>query len=134
MIMFAAAPTPVPVVPTVPGPSPVSGDPGRLFDQMVNRAQYEPPRAGLGQVTQSVMDKLDGFVERSSLLQRTRAPSSTVQNMVPGGAQGSSTAASGIEQAMQSMQWMFDRSIETQLVVRAATQVSGAASTLVRGQ
>jgi hypothetical protein len=39
-----------------------------------------------------------------------------------------------MNRVIQALGMMFDYSIETQLVVRGATQVSGAANTLLRGQ
>ena len=39
-----------------------------------------------------------------------------------------------LDRVIQALSMMYDYSIETQLVVRGATQTSGAANTLLRGQ
>ncbi len=41
---------------------------------------------------------------------------------------------SQMERVIDSLGMMFDHAIETQLVVRGATQIAGAANTLLRGQ
>lgn len=106
-----------------------------MFDGMVEQARREAQQPGMAQVTRAVLDKLDGFVERTRLFEQraeqtpiapTTPLSPSTANAKPGDGQ--------VGRALESLRAMFDRSIETQLVVRAATQVSGAANTLVRGQ
>lgn len=97
------------------------------FDRATEHARRDAHGESLGQVTEAMLGKLEGFVERAEnfsghghIMDRPQAAAPAFDDKMG--------------QAMQSLQFMFDRSIETQLVVRATTQVSGAANTLVRGQ
>nr|WP_240998570.1 hypothetical protein [Pseudomonas viridiflava] len=46
----------------------------------------------------------------------------------------SKTGGPQVDRIVQSLGRMFDYSIETQMVVRGATQISGSANTLLKGQ
>ncbi|PRD41751.1 hypothetical protein C5748_20030 [Phyllobacterium phragmitis] len=124
-----------------------------LFEHAASQAKALPEGAGPAQLGEEMLQNLKGFFERSgsfaeragSLTQRT--PQATGGELVSLGPNGagmtdlSQTRNSAvpvekgqIDQVIQSLGMMFDHSIETQLVVRGTTQVSGAANTLLRGQ
>jgi hypothetical protein len=115
------------------------------------------PGASPGQLGQAVVDNLRGFFNRSqSMTSRARAladptppphASMTVAHRGPAqsaldpgavrvGPQPARGSVDGhqMDRVIQALGLVFDYSIETQLVVRGATQVSGAANTLLRGQ
>jgi hypothetical protein len=108
-------------------------------------------------LAQDVVKNLQGFFDRSqSMTSRVRAladptpPSPTSMTVVHRGPaeaaldpsalrvgpQPAKGAVDGqqMERVIQALSMVFDYSIETQLVVRGATQTAGAANTLLRGQ
>jgi hypothetical protein len=110
-----------------------------------------------GQLGQEMITNLMGFFDRSTsmrhrarMLSDTAPPSQTLmtvahrgpaqQALDPGTLQVGPQPTKGdvnsqqMERVIESLGLMFDYSIETQLVVRGATQISGAANTLLRGQ
>lgn len=124
-----------------------------LFEHAASQARTLPEGVGPTQLGQEVLQSLQGFFERSGtfaerasgLTQRT--PGATGGELVSLGPKGvgmsdlsltrNSTVPvepSQIDKVIQSLGMMFDHSIETQMVVRGTTQVSGAANTLMRGQ
>lgn len=125
-----------------------------LFEHVASQTRaLLPEGAGPAQLGDEVLQGLKGFFERagsfteraSSLTQRT--PQATGGELVSLGPNGAGTTdlsktknaaipveQSQMEKVIQSLGMMFDHSIETQLVVRGTTQVSGAANTLLRGQ
>ncbi|KKX26170.1 hypothetical protein [Rhizobium sp. LC145] len=124
-----------------------------LFEHVAAQAKALPEGAGPAQLGQEMLQNLKGFFERSgsfaerasSLTQRT--PQATGGELVSAGSKGAGLAdlpqtrnsaipvdQSQMDKVIQSLSMMFDHSIETQLVVRGTTQVSGAANTLLRGQ
>ncbi|GGB05720.1 hypothetical protein GCM10011491_37260 [Brucella endophytica] len=124
-----------------------------LFEHVASQAKALPEGAGPAQLGSEMLQNLKGFFERSSsfaerassLTQRTpQATGGELVSLGPNGAgmtdlsQTRNSALpvdkSQIDQVIQSLGMMFDHSIETQLVVRGTTQVSGAANTLLRGQ
>lgn len=118
-----------------------------LFEHMANTAKGTANGASPHQIGNSLMERLNDFIDRTrSFSQRTEA-------LTQGAASSSNATAPSIEkttaapgdtpkvagekqvdQLVQSMGKMFDYSIETQMVVRGATQISGAANTLLKGQ
>ena len=113
--------------------------------------------ASPSQLAEDVITNLKGFFDRSqSMTQRARAladptppphASMTVVHRGPAeaaldpsamrvGPQPAKGAVDGqqMNRVIQALGMMYDYSIETQLVVRGATQISGAANTLLRGQ
>jgi hypothetical protein len=113
--------------------------------------------ASPNQLAQDMIGNLKGFLDRSqSMTGRARAladptppphASMTVVHRGPAqepldpsaarvGPQPARGAVDGhqMDRVIQALGLVFDYSIETQLVVRGATQVSGAANTLLRGQ
>ncbi|WP_210255096.1 hypothetical protein [Ochrobactrum sp. MC-1LL] len=124
-----------------------------LFEHVAGQAKALPEGASPAQLGQEVLQNLKGFFGRvgnfaeraSSLTQRT--PQATGGELVSVGPNGAGptdlsktrNSATPVDQTqmdkvIQSLGMMFDQSIETQLVVRGTTQVSGAANTLLRGQ
>lgn len=105
------------------------------FTQFVNEAQNRV-QAGVspGQLGESILDGLSGYFHRaSSLADRASTPIGPLAVTGPGPVTGQVDHAQ-INHVIQSLSTMFNYSIETQMVVRGGTQVSGAANTLLRGQ
>ncbi len=121
-------------VPVNESVSPVSQD---LFEAMTLKAQ-DRPLTDLSQIGQALTGHLDKYLERTtSFSERVRQ----ISNGEPVYGEQIHTPQAGAEGAdqrvatvLQSLSAMFDYSIETQVVVRSATQVSGAVNTLLRGQ
>jgi hypothetical protein len=113
--------------------------------------------ASPNQLGESIVNNLRGFLDRSqSMTSRARAladptppphAAMTVAHRGPAhaalepsavrvGPQPARGSVDGhqMDRVIQALGMVFDYSIETQLVVRGATQVSGAANTLLRGQ
>src|SRR5262245_12147915 len=113
--------------------------------------------ASPSQLAQNVIANLNGFFDRTqsiasrarALTDRTPLPRAamTVVHRGPAesalspsamqvGPQPAKGAVDGqqMDRVIQALSMMYDYSIETQLVVRGATQTSGAANTLLRGQ
>lgn len=146
-IVAAGVPQPSTIQDTVPQTT------QNLFEHVARQANVLPQGAGPSQLGEKVLQNLQGFFERaggfadraSRLTQRTtEATSGQLVSLGPNGAGAtdlSRTRNSKIpvdqtqmDKVIQSLGMMFDHSIETQLVVRGTTQVSGAANTLLRGQ
>lgn len=121
-----------------------------LFEHAAIHAQQLPENAGPAQLGSQVMQSLQGFAQRSmSLGERSQALLDHAgtygaqfvslqpgQDFIPSSQQPmhDSVQDSQLDRAIDSLGLMFDHAIETQLVVRGATQVAGAANTLLRGQ
>lgn len=120
--------TSLPSGPLVAAPSaPEATAAATLFDRAAEQSRSDMRGNGIDQIAETMLDRLDGFIDRTE----------TFGHRADAIGRAGATAPPGDDkmgQAMQSLQQMFDRSIETQLVVRATTQLSGAANTLVRGQ
>jgi hypothetical protein len=146
-IVAAGVPQPTAVQDAVPQAT------QNLFEHIAAQAQSLPEGAGPSQLGQEVLQNLKGFFERSGsfaerasgLTQRTpQATGGELVSVGPKGTGGSDLSQarnsavpvdqSQIDKVIQSLSMMFDHSIETQMVVRGTTQVSGAANTLLRGQ
>ncbi|MBT2297575.1 hypothetical protein [Pseudomonas fluorescens] len=122
-----------------------------LFEHMTDSAKGMPAGASPHQIGEGLMERLNGFIDRSQSFAK-RADTLTNGPMAgnavaPGGTQQLTSLAKGtagepvkkvgeqqVDQIVQSLGRMFDYSIETQMVVRGATQISGAANTLLKGQ
>ncbi|RKD87184.1 hypothetical protein C8D96_0642 [Kushneria marisflavi] len=118
-----------------------------LFEHMASQAsashQTSPSELGA-----NLLDNLDGFFNRvSSFSQETGADSvqasepmaqvTTPENGLPvndGGDTPSVLDNEAMAKVVDSLGRVFDHSIETSMVVRGATQVSGSANTLLKGQ
>lgn len=122
-----------------------------LFEHMANSAKGMPAGASPHQIGEGLMERLNGFIDRSRNFSEradTLSNGPTPGTSPAGGAEKtfSATNASStgeppkkvgdqqIDQVVHSLGKMFDYSIETQMVVRGATQISGSANTLLKGQ
>ncbi|KXF75239.1 hypothetical protein ATN84_20360 [Paramesorhizobium deserti] len=118
---------------------------------MAENVRILPQQASPVDLGRTMLNDLKGFVERSGSFssraqrlidgQDTPTPASFSANVKELGNSASSTAPQAesvgdkqIQRVVASLGMMFDHSIETQMVVRGATQVSGAANTLLKGQ
>jgi hypothetical protein len=114
---------------------------------MANTAKGISESGGPQQLGTNLMERLNGFIDRSrGFTERTDfIATSSTPNAPPPGAGAEKVVTSGAEtpkpvgqqqmdQLVQALGKMFDYSIETQMVVRGATQISGAANTLMKGQ
>lgn len=139
---------------------PPSGGPGglqgsqNLFEHMAGNAKGMPQGASPHQIGDGLMERLNGFIDRSrSFSERadgltsgsTPGPSSTpaaagaekpasAQDLASSGQPPKKVGEQQVDQIVHSLGKMFDYSIETQMVVRGATQISGSANTLLKGQ
>lgn len=115
-----------------------------LFEHMAESAKGMPQGASPHQIGSNLMERLDGFIDRSrqfseraDAMTHGSAPSST-GHAPPSEASAaqdvSKTGGPQVDRIVQSLGRMFDYSIETQMVVRGATQISGSANTLLKGQ
>ncbi len=113
-----------------------------LFEHMAGRAQGMPQGASPNQIGDNLMSRLDGFIDRARRFSERVDGGLVDQPPVAQAAAGdgptrpapATVAEPQVNQLMHSLSLMFDYSIETQMVVRGATQVSGSANTLLRGQ
>ena len=133
-------------------PAPGASATQNLFEHVARQAQALPEGAGPSQVGEQILGNLKGFFERAgSFAERASA---LAQKPTAGGGVELVTGRSAVntadlrqspdpaalvdktqmEKVIQSLGTIFDHSIETQLVVRGTTQISGAANTLLRGQ
>lgn len=115
-----------------------------LFEHMAETAKGMPQGASPHQIGTNLMERLDGFIDRSrQFSERADAMTHGAAPQPAGEAAGLFKAAGDtpgkvggpqVDQIVQSLGRMFDYSIETQMVVRGATQISGSANTLLKGQ
>lgn len=129
-----------------------------LFEHMAGSAKGMPQGASPHQIGEGLMERLNGFIDRSrSFSERAEglqngsgsggaSPSPATQSVAAGDKPGAAqnVASNGeapkkvgeqqVDQIVHSLGRMFDYSIETQMVVRGATQISGSANTLLKGQ
>ncbi|WP_423836854.1 hypothetical protein [Stutzerimonas stutzeri] len=114
---------------------------------MASHSKGMPAGAGPNQVGENLMQRLNGFIDRSQhFSERASSTSATNQRYTSsspdyaGQADKSGTVEPGktseaqVDKLMNSLSRVFDYSIETQMVVRGATQISGSANTLMKGQ
>ncbi|WP_437883360.1 hypothetical protein [Pseudomonas sp. LRF_L74] len=113
-----------------------------LFEHMARQAQGMPQGTSPGQLSEGVLNNLDGYLNRArqfadkandfsarpSPLALDGQTAASVKDPAP------TLQEKHLEQVVGSLSMMFDHAIETQMVVRGATQISGAANTLLRGQ
>ena len=109
-----------------------------LFEHLASHAQSAGQGASPAQLGEGLVNGLDGFLERSqSFAARANNLSgsgSVAPSVVEQVGEPSRMADAQLEKVAESLSRMFDHAIETQMVVRGATQISGAANTLLRGQ
>jgi hypothetical protein len=143
---------------------PPSGGPGglqgsqNLFEHMASNAQGMPQGASPHQIGEGLMERLNGFIDRSrtfseraDVLSNGSPPGATsgagnvpatagaekpasAQTLASNGQPPKKVGEQQVDQIVHSLGKMFDYSIETQMVVRGATQISGSANTLLKGQ
>ena len=128
----------------VPAVSPMAGQDmiqasQNLFEHMASQAKGLPAGAAPDQIGANLMERLNGFIERSQQFsgpvrsQASDAPHSPVA-LEPTTTDPERLGPGQIDRLIGSLSQVFDYSIETQMVVRGATQISGSANTLMRGQ
>jgi hypothetical protein len=115
-----------------------------LFEHMAETAKGMPQGASPHQIGTNLMERLDGFIDRSrqfseraDAMTHGAAPqpaSEAAGSVKPSGDTPGKVGGPQVDQIVQSLGRMFDYSIETQMVVRGATQISGSANTLLKGQ
>lgn len=115
-----------------------------LFEHMAETARGMPHGASPHQIGNNLMERLDGFIDRSrQFTERADAmsrgtapqPAGEAANVFKTGSDPAVTVGGAqVDQLVHSLGRMFDYSIETQMVVRGATQISGSANTLLKGQ
>ncbi|MCQ2028423.1 hypothetical protein NAV39_15135 [Pseudomonas zhaodongensis] len=117
-----------------------------LFEHMASNSKGMPAGAGPNQVGENLMQRLNGFIDRSQhFSERASSTSPTNQRYTNSGPEMTRVDKSGtvepgktseaqVDQLMSALSRVFDYSIETQMVVRGATQISGSANTLMKGQ
>jgi hypothetical protein len=112
-----------------------------LFEHMARQPAIAPTGTSPAQLGAGVLDNLDGFFNRTQRFAERAADLGARPSDRPAGSPtvGHSTPSPGpadqqLQKVVESLSLMFDHSIETQMVVRGATQVSGAANTLLKGQ
>ncbi|KFF48648.1 hypothetical protein GY26_12910 [Gammaproteobacteria bacterium MFB021] len=121
---------------------------------MANLAGQPAQGPSPGQLGSDLLDNLDGFIERVNAFSRDaqvpaaeaperlastlpgEIPDSVAQATAPGDAGDTPSALDddSVTRVADTLARVFDHSIETTMVVRGATQVSGSANTLLRGQ
>lgn len=108
-----------------------------LFEAMAKQAR-EMQFTDLGQVGDALAEYLDNYLERTTLFSDRVSQLSAGEPADQGGfgVQPLETLPTDprVMTVLQSLSAMFDYSIETQVVVRSATQISGAINTLLKGQ
>ncbi len=116
-----------------------------LFEHMASSSKGMPAGAGPNQVGENLMQRLSGFIDRSQHFSErasgaatphatASSPVSTHQVEKSGTVEPGKTGEAQVDKLMASLSRVFDYSIETQMVVRGATQISGSANTLMKGQ
>ncbi|MHC6226895.1 hypothetical protein ACYU03_19340 [Pseudomonas sp. X10] len=112
---------------------------------MAGNAKGMPEGASPHQIGEGLMERLNSFIDRSrSFAERAEslAHGPAQSSFLPpgntfaavGGEGPKKVGESQVDQVIHSLGRMFDYSIETQMVVRGATQISGSANTLLKGQ
>jgi hypothetical protein len=98
------------------------------------RQQSWPARAGAladpGQLASELTSRMDGFLRRAGEAAREQAPSAGAQ----GTTERSALDDRQLDRVIDSMNRSFEFAVQTQLVVRGATQTTGSANTVLKGQ
>lgn len=98
------------------------------------RQQSWPARAGAladpGQLASELTSRMDGFLRRAGETAREQAPSFGTQ----GTTERSALDDRQLDRVIESMNRSFEFAVQTQLVVRGATQTTGSANTVLKGQ
>jgi len=122
---------------TLPVNDTVSPITQNLFEAMASQAK-DRHLSDLGQVGRLLAGHLDRYLDRttsfSERVQQISKGAPTYTDAMPVEQTGVGHADQRVMTVLHSLNVMFDYSIETQMVVRSATQISGAVNTLMRGQ
>ena len=108
-----------------------------LFEHMAVNGQGLAPGSSPAQIGGDLLHRLDGFIERSRSYADSSRVAPTGEPIATGPSQAPAAPRVGDGQMAQlasALTRTFDYAIETQMVVRGATQISGSANTLLRGQ
>lgn len=137
--MLPSVTTAVPVAPPSVDPTGASQASQNLFENMAQQSPAATTGTSPAQLGAGVLENLDGFFTRTQrFAERAANLGGAAQPPVPSGPGTATTPAAWadpqLQKVVESLSLMFDHSIETQMVVRGATQVSGAANTLLKGQ
>lgn len=115
-----------------------------IFEHMTQQAGSSLSGASPSELGSSLLNNLDGFIDRvNNFAQQAKTPgvqtpdrlAQVMPQSVPDA--GDTPPALGddkLAQVVESLGRVFDHSIETTMIVRGATQVSGSANTLLKGQ
>ena len=111
-----------------------------LFEHIASQAKNGSLGNGPDQIGANLLERLNGFIERSQRFNESAEvpagsevrPSASLEP--PVATEPERLGAGEMDRLIASLSQVFDYSIETQMVVRGATQISGAANTLVKGQ
>ncbi|WP_425272845.1 hypothetical protein [Phytopseudomonas argentinensis] len=106
---------------------------------MASQAKGMPQGASPNQIGENLMERLNGFIDRSRGFSEgaavERSPYASNATVDKGaGVEPGKVNEQQVDRLVGSLSRVFDYSIETQMVVRGATQISGSANTLLRGQ
>lgn len=113
-----------------------------LFEHVMANSRENISAVTPPELIGNVMDNLGGFLERYQNFS-TRDVSSTIQGgegeaiVIDSGKDEKSSSAMDddkYDKVIESLSTAFNHAIETGLVVRGCTQISGACNTLLRGQ
>lgn len=116
-----------------------------LFEHMTQQAGSSLSGASPSELGSSLLNNLDGFIDRvNDFGHQARVPDAqasdrfaqvTTQGTTPDASDAPSALGDDkLAQVVDSLGRVFDHSIETTMIVRGATQVSGSANTLLKGQ
>jgi hypothetical protein len=137
--MLPSVTTAVPVAPPNVDPTGAGQASQNLFENMAQQSTAAMTGASPAQLGAGVLENLEGFFTRTQrFAERAANLGGAAQPPIPAGPGQAAASTPGadpqLQKVVESLSLMFDHSIETQMVVRGATQVSGAANTLLKGQ
>ncbi len=99
------------------------------------RQQSWPARAGAladpGQLASELTNRMDGFLRRAG--ESTREPALSTTSLSEA-TEPSALDNRQLDRVIESMNRSFEFAVQTQLVVRGATQTTGSANTVLKGQ
>lgn len=143
--MTIVPPVETSTLPIAPAPQDTSAPASQnLFEHSALNATTLPHGASPADLGRTIIDNLEGFVERagkfaaSTAFPASSGPAPATTSFAPGGLPAEAGAArtpdSDAGRLVESLGRIFDHAIETQMVVRAPTQFTSATMTLTKGQ
>ena len=120
-----------------PGPQASGASPAQLGEHMItNLKGFFDRSSTMTSRARALSDRAPAPQVAMTLVHGGPARQALDPSAMPLGPQPAKGSVDGqqMDRVIEALGLMFDYSIETQLVVRGATQVSGAANTLLRGQ